>query len=289
MGSSAIPPTQDPDFMKAAPHDQMAYLTATDPDFAKASPQDQLGYLMHVRGLSPTLSAPASGYATAPVQLRAVDIAGNPQNEAAATSGLPGGSSSPAAATKGMIAAGALGVGAAATAVQGPALLAGARQFATQHPIIAQLMASAGISEARKIPYLGKLIPSGAELAPLVLGMGKGGTAEPEVAPETTPIEPGAPVTSGKVALPQGPAYGPGRINPPMEAAQSSTVDLHGYDPATRTLKVQFKNGKVYELNGVPQEIYNNYRNAESQGSFYQQQLKGRYDTQYVGSVGKKR
>jgi len=99
--------------------------------------------------------------------------------------------------------------------------------------------------------------------------------------------EPGMPVPGGKVALPQGPAYGPGRINPPMEAAQSTTVDLHGYDPATRTLKVQFKNGRVYELSGVPQEIYNNYRNAESQGSFYQQQLKGRYDTEYVGSVGK--
>lgn len=46
-------PSQDQDFLAAAPHEQHAYLMATDADYAKASPQDQVAYLSHV---SPKLS-----------------------------------------------------------------------------------------------------------------------------------------------------------------------------------------------------------------------------------------
>lgn len=46
-------PSQDQDFLTAAPHEQHAYLMATDADYAKASPQDQVAYLSHV---SPKLS-----------------------------------------------------------------------------------------------------------------------------------------------------------------------------------------------------------------------------------------
>ena len=93
-------------------------------------------------------------------------------------------------------------------------------------------------------------------------------------------------IPAGQTAKSVGPAYGPS--SPTMEPAQSTTVDLHGYDPAARTMTVQFKNGNVYELKGVPQEIWNNYKNSESQGSYYQQNLKGRYETRLVGRVGKK-
>lgn len=43
-----IDPTQDPDFMSAAPQDQIKYLSATDRDFAKATPADQMGYIKHL-------------------------------------------------------------------------------------------------------------------------------------------------------------------------------------------------------------------------------------------------
>lgn len=111
-----------------------------------------------------------------------------------------------------------------------------------------------------------------------------------EKAPGVTPPESPYQVVNipaGNMAKPVGDPYHPTLINPPMEAATSSTVDLHGYDPASRTMKVQFKNGNVYQVKGVPQEIFDGYKNAESQGSFYQQNIKGRYDTALVGRVGK--
>lgn len=108
----------------------------------------------------------------------------------------------------------------------------------------------------------------------------------PGVTPQESPYQV-VTIPAGKMAKPVGDPYHPTLINPPMEAATSSTVDLHGYDPASRTMKVQFKNGNVYQVKGVPQEIFDGYKNAESQGSFYQQNIKGRYDTALVGRVGK--
>lgn len=122
----------------------------------------------------------------------------------------------------------------------------------------------------------------------------KAQAAKPALSIEKTPgvTPPESPyqvvnIPAGKMAKPVGDPYHPTLINPPMEAATSSTVDLHGYDPASRTMKVQFKNGNVYQVKGVPQEIFDGYKNAESQGSFYQQNIKGRYDTALVGRVGK--
>ena len=51
--------SQDSDFLKAAPADQVGYLSAQDPDFAKASPQDQQGYLQHLTGRAPVAPGPA--------------------------------------------------------------------------------------------------------------------------------------------------------------------------------------------------------------------------------------
>lgn len=90
-------------------------------------------------------------------------------------------------------------------------------------------------------------------------------------------------IPAGNIAKPVG--------GPPtdikMQPAQSTTIAAHGYDPASRTMQVQFKNGSVYQHSGVPQEIYNNYQNAESQGSYHQQNIKGRYETRLVGKVAK--
>lgn len=90
-------------------------------------------------------------------------------------------------------------------------------------------------------------------------------------------------IPAGKTAKPVG---GP-PSNIQMQPAQSSTVSAHGYDPASRTMQVQFKNGNVYQYKGVPQEIFNNYKNSESQGSYHQQNIKGRYEASLVGRVKK--
>lgn len=90
-----------------------------------------------------------------------------------------------------------------------------------------------------------------------------------------------------KMAKPVVDPYSGPRIPKSMETAQSTTIDLHGYHPESQTMTVQFKNGKVYELRGVPKEVFDAYKNSESQGSFYQQNLKGRYTTNYMGTAKK--
>jgi hypothetical protein len=56
MGGTATASTflSDPDFLKASPADQRAYLSHVDSDFAKASPADQDSYLQHVLGANQT-------------------------------------------------------------------------------------------------------------------------------------------------------------------------------------------------------------------------------------------
>jgi hypothetical protein len=99
------------------------------------------------------------------------------------------------------------------------------------------------------------------------------------------PPEPSSrPVPLGNLPQPKGNPYS-SRRTPPMEPAQSTNITLHGYDPASQTLVVQFKNGNVYEYRGVPQEVFNKYRASESQGSFLANQIKGRYTTILRGTV----
>ena len=76
-----------------------------------------------------------------------------------------------------------------------------------------------------------------------------------------------------------------GPRTPPMESAQSTTIQSHGYHGDSQTMVVQFKNGKVYEYRGVPQQVYNQYQQSESQGSFFANNIKGRYQTKLRGTV----
>ena len=78
-----------------------------------------------------------------------------------------------------------------------------------------------------------------------------------------------------------------GARTPVMEPSQSTTIAHHGYVPESQTMVLQFKNGNVYEYRGVPQEVWDAYKNSESQGSFFANNIKGRYTTNLRGSVGK--
>jgi len=82
---------------------------------------------------------------------------------------------------------------------------------------------------------------------------------------------------------PDGPYSGP--RTPVMETAQSGHLEKIGYHADTQTAVVEFQNGKVYEYRNVPPEVYSKLQNAESQGSFVAQNLKGRYQTNFRGAV----
>lgn len=393
-------PTLDPDFMKAAPHDQMAYLAHTDPDFAKASPQDQMGYLMHIRGLSPSISGP--GKAAAP-QMQPSNLAtalgsDNGPSSAIANPQQPAEQfalNNPDQQGK-FLAASAVGATGAAAPYAAPFVAPIAKagmNLIKAHPIATM----AAIEAAKQLPgTAGKIAGHIPSWLPLMAG-----SPEPEPSPTSAPplrwnpeaeAAPGVsappvkwnpqtqqpelaappPVRWPQTAEPQQTSAAPppirwadkapsralediktqatvgtaagavrdteimaqlGRDHPEwtlsqrlqeaakianpsaspyqvvqlggakapavqgsdpfsgprapaqMEAAQSTTIQSHGYHGDSQTMTVQFKNGKVYEYRGVPQKVYNQYQQSESQGSFFSNNIKGRYQTRLLGAV----
>jgi hypothetical protein len=58
---------------------------------------------------------------------------------------------------------------------------------------------------------------------------------------------------------------------------RSSSIAAAGYDPDTRTMEVEFVNGRTYTHPDVPPEVYEGLVSAESPGRFYNQQIKGQF------------
>ena len=62
---------------------------------------------------------------------------------------------------------------------------------------------------------------------------------------------------------------------------QSSNVAAVGYDSSKQLLSIRFKTSdKVYEHYGVPAGVFNQIQTAESVGSFYARNIKGKYPNQ---------
>jgi hypothetical protein len=49
----------------------------------------------------------------------------------------------------------------------------------------------------------------------------------------------------------------------------SSHLASAGYDPETATLEVEFLNGSIYQVFGVPEEVFHGLMSAPSKGSYY--------------------
>ncbi len=63
----------------------------------------------------------------------------------------------------------------------------------------------------------------------------------------------------------------------PMCECKSSQVKAFGHDPATNTLVVEFNSG-VYHYAGVPAEVFEEMKKAESVGRFLGQSIKGKFE-----------
>lgn len=61
------------------------------------------------------------------------------------------------------------------------------------------------------------------------------------------------------------------------DTPESSTITRFAYDDANRVLKVEFKNGSLYDYFDVPEHVFNGMRNAPSKGQYLAQQVKGTY------------
>lgn len=58
---------------------------------------------------------------------------------------------------------------------------------------------------------------------------------------------------------------------------KSSNVDKVGYDEATKTLGVVFKNGGAYHYADVPKSVYDALLAADSVGAYIHAHVKGRF------------
>ena len=62
----------------------------------------------------------------------------------------------------------------------------------------------------------------------------------------------------------------------------SSSLRSVGYDAATLTLEVEFRNGSVYRYVNVPTELWASFRRAPSMGKFFQEHVRDQFETMRV-------
>ena len=62
----------------------------------------------------------------------------------------------------------------------------------------------------------------------------------------------------------------------------SSNIRSVGYDPAWRTLEVEFHSGGLYHYSGVPETVYHGFMRAASKGTYFHDHIKGRYPDSHV-------
>lgn len=63
-----------------------------------------------------------------------------------------------------------------------------------------------------------------------------------------------------------------------MEPVDSSQIEGIGYNPLTQTLAIKFKRGGVYHYSGFPPAEWARFKGAESIGSHFYRNIKGKYD-----------
>ncbi|WP_411845726.1 KTSC domain-containing protein [Roseibacillus persicicus] len=59
----------------------------------------------------------------------------------------------------------------------------------------------------------------------------------------------------------------------------SSAISEVEYNPASRHLKIRFKDSKWYDFVGVPESIYQGLISASSAGTYYHNHIEGRYQS----------
>lgn len=58
---------------------------------------------------------------------------------------------------------------------------------------------------------------------------------------------------------------------------RSSNIRSVGYDPASRTLEMEFHSGGVYQYSGVSGTVFQAFMRAASKGSYFHDHIKDRY------------
>jgi len=65
-------------------------------------------------------------------------------------------------------------------------------------------------------------------------------------------------------------------------AFDSTVIATAGYDPALRTLEVEFVSGEVYRYFLVPVRVWRELRDAESAGSYFNTAVRDHYPEEWM-------
>ena len=68
----------------------------------------------------------------------------------------------------------------------------------------------------------------------------------------------------------------------PMLPVQSTMANAVGYDPHQGLLQVEFKNGAIYQYEGVKPETWEELQDTDSPGKFFNRQIKGNYASRRI-------
>jgi len=60
-------------------------------------------------------------------------------------------------------------------------------------------------------------------------------------------------------------------------AVSSSNLRSVGYDDATRTLEIEFRDGSLYRYSSVPESVYRSLMAAGSKGSYFHAHIRDRF------------
>lgn len=64
----------------------------------------------------------------------------------------------------------------------------------------------------------------------------------------------------------------------------STVIDLFNYDHRSATLRIVFRSGNVYAYKKVPEEVYNDFKKAESKGRYFNQMIKNKFTFEQLRS-----
>jgi len=67
-----------------------------------------------------------------------------------------------------------------------------------------------------------------------------------------------------------------------LENLNSSVLASASYDEKLQLLTIAFKSGKTYDFFDVPPEIWNGFKEAESKGSFFSRNIKGKFKPKLI-------
>lgn len=67
-----------------------------------------------------------------------------------------------------------------------------------------------------------------------------------------------------------------------MHEVESSNVKAVGYEAESKTLKVEYKSGLMYEYENVPANVFDELLESASKGKYMNQNIKGQYNGRRV-------